>query len=481
MPRGSYYDVIVVGSDVAGLMTAGLLAKRGYRVLQIGQGDPGPVYSIQGMLLPALPSVLPPFGHAPLLDRVLHELGVEDPVHLLGCDDPALQVVTPLQRIDLVPDRLGLEAELERAFPSEKKTILGLIDGLRSLDDRFRSEILERPLLPPDSWREETKTSRAAEKLANETLPPPSAWPTMLRILAAAAGFHSWLHQDPDPTFINGHFVLALLGGPRTVWNFEELITNAIDKIGCTVEKKTVTQQILVEGKQARGVKTLRGDKTYTCGALVAGLPIGRCLDLFPLDARHKRMMRAANSVRQQGSIFVVNLVLPTDCLPAGMGNQVLIARNPDEQLREGNLILVHNNEFSGAPGKSMLSLACRVAYNKRTLGRELLGPLHKEMIDTARWFVPFLDQCLQSQSSPFWEGRADDEPHPDPWSLMPIFECKREISLGCAVLPCRTPYKNILFCGPETIPGLGVEGAAKTALQTVDLLEEKLKLKKIL
>ncbi len=481
MSRGSYHDVIVVGSGVAGLMTAGLLAKRGYRVLQVGQGDPGSIYSVQGALLPALPTVLPPFGHAPVLDRVLHELGVEDPVHLLGSGDPPLQLVTPRQRIDLVPDRSGLEAELERSFPTEKKAALELIDGLRSLGDRFRSEILTRPLLPPDGWREQVKTSRADERLAHETLPPLSAWPLPLRILAAGAGFHSWLHEDPGTMFVSGHFVQALLGGPRTVWNFEELVSKAIEKSGCAVEKKTVVQQILTEGRQATGVKTLRGEKTYTCGALLAGLPIGRCLELFPLDGRHKRLMGAANSVRQHGSIFMVNLMLPTECLPVGMGKHLLMVRRPDEQLREGNLILLHRFDLPDKPGKSMLSLSCRVAYKKRSLGREYLGPLHKEMIEAATWLVPFLDQFLQSQSSPFWEGRADDEPHPDPWSLRPIFECNCEVSLGCAVLPGKTPYKNIFYCGPETIPGLGVEGAAKTAVQSVDLLTEKLKLKKIL
>ena len=91
------------------------------------------------------------------------------------------------------------------------------------------------------------------------------------------------------------------------------------------------------------------------------------------------------------------------------------------------------------------------------------------------------MDQFQQSMSSPFWGSREEDEPHPTPWSLHNLFETKHEVAFGAAVLPLTTPYRNIFYCGPEALPGLGLEGSALVAQWTTQLVAEKSKLKKIL
>ncbi|MBW1809035.1 MAG: hypothetical protein JRJ87_12645, partial [Deltaproteobacteria bacterium] len=108
-------------------------------------------------------------------------------------------------------------------------------------------------------------------------------------------------------------------------------------------------------------------------------------------------------------------------------------------------------------------------------------GPLQKKLLEAASWLIPFLNANLEVQSSPFWEGRSGDEPHPSPWSMHQIFETKQNVGLGCSILHAKTPYKNIFYCGPEAIPGLGIEGAAYAARQTGNLIQAKMKLKKVI
>ena len=59
--------------------------------------------------------------------------------------------------------------------------------------------------------------------------------------------------------------------------------------------------------------------------------------------------------------------------------------------------------------------------------------------------------------------------------------ETNLPISLGMAALPMPLAYKNLLLCGPEAMPGLGIEGQAQAALQVSRWIKGNKKLKKIL
>ena len=482
MSRPSFHDVIIVGSSPAALMTADLLCRMDYRVLVIGQGQHGGTYNDHGIRLQARPFILPPYGHSKVLDEVLKDMGIEDPVHVVGEDhEPPIQLVTPDQRIDLFSSPSALSSEIKRAFPKQADHCTEIIGELRGLDERFRQVLSGKPRLPPKSIRERSGMKRALGELGAHELPPVQQWPLVMRILVAAVSFYSRLDEKMRPPFVTGHAVLGLLGGLRTVPDFDRLLEQAVEKNGGEIEKKIVADQIHMEKRRAVGIQTLRGEKTYGCKALVSSLSIDQTLDLIPLGRRHKRLLAASSSVRQSAGLFVVNLILPSEILPLGMGKQLFVVRNPDEPLIEGNLIRVHCSRLEERIGRAVVNLSCVIPYRKRTLGREYLGPLQKQLLDTAEWLIPFMNEHLQNQSSPFWKGRSGDEPHPAPWSIHPIFETERAIDLGCSILGTETPYKNLFYCGPEAMPGLGQEGAAYAAVQVAEAVCEQVKLKRLL
>ncbi|MEZ4272211.1 MAG: hypothetical protein R3C68_12510 [Myxococcota bacterium] len=60
---------------------------------------------------------------------------------------------------------------------------------------------------------------------------------------------------------------------------------------------------------------------------------------------------------------------------------------------------------------------------------------------------------------------------HVDPWSLHPIYETHEPPLLGITGRPQQTPFKNLLHCGRDVLPGLGVEGEYITGLTAADAL----------
>jgi phytoene dehydrogenase-like protein len=482
MPRSSFYDVIIFGNDPAGIMAGALLSRNNYRVLLIGQGSPGVSYSHDGVELPPFPTMLPPYGHAPILDQVLNTLGVEDPVHTLGSDDDApLQLVTPEIRLDLSRDREILESELSRARIAYKSKILNIFDSLCADEEQYRQMLDRHPPIQPDSLKERSRLKRLMRSSQAVKTPELSGWPPLLRVLASASAFLSNLDQPVRSARSTGHLVLALLGGLRTVPTFVDTLLGAFKKSGGDLELKTVVEEVVIDGKNATGVRTLRKSNTYNCGALVANLPIGDVLELIPMRRRHRRFLLAANSVRPARSQFMVNLVLPRDGLPMGMKPHLLMIRSLDEPFEEDNLIRVQCLPFPARKHRVLVSFSCIVPYRKRSLGREFLGPLQKRILEAGAWLIPFLEKHLEGHSSPFWEARVGDEGHPSPWSIHQLYETEQEVSLGAAILPLRTPWRNMFYCGPESVPGLGQEGAAYAAYETTRLVTEKRKLKKML
>ncbi len=489
MPATSIHDVIVVGTDLAGLMAAGLLRRRRYSVMLVGQGGLGNRYEHEGLSIPALPWTLPLRGQAPLLDEVLDDLAVEDQVHQLGVhEDTHLQVITPNQRIDLFQEPDALAGELARAVPDQKQAFLDAVDGLRRVDEEFREILSRRPPLPPDGFRERSRLKRLVGSTpglvvrgkGSEPLDD-SRWPPLLNILGRATTFLSHLDVASRSPAATAHMILTLLAGLRAVPDLADRLVTAVGKAGADVEIQMVAEHLLLEGKTVTGLQELRSAKTYRCGVMLAGLPLAEAVELIPPAMRRQRARLAADALRPSQSVFTVNLILPAEALPAGMGHNLFLARKPDEPLEEDNLIRIACLPFPERSERVQVCVSCIVPYRKRSLGREYLGPLQRHMMAAAAWLIPFIQDHLESRSSPFWDSRAGDAGHSSPWILHRTIETLEPAALGIAVHPPRTALRNLLLCGPEVVPGLGPEGEALTALQAVRWLENNRKLKKIL
>jgi phytoene dehydrogenase-like protein len=484
MSTASVHDVIVIGSDLAGLLAAGLLRRSSYRVLWVGQGGLRDQYEHESIPVPAIPRLLPKRGLAPALDQVLDDLAIEDPVHQLGLQrDNHLQIVFPDQRIDLFADPKALDAELLRALPDQRQEFLRSLDTLAAEEQTLVELLRSNPPLPPVGFAQRIRAGRLERQRAAgrigldlQQLPP------LLAVLVQATAFLSHLDLQDRASSATAHLVRVLLAGMRCVPDLSERVVAAIQKAGVEVEGQMVAEQLLLEGRRVVGFQALRSANTYRSeAALLAAMPLSEAVELVPTALRRCRARLAADALRARTSVFNMNLVLPTEALPRGMATQVLMVRRPQDPLVEDNLIRIVRVPMPQRKDREWISVACVIPNRSRSLGREYLGPLEQRLLQATGWLIPFVEQNQEGRSSPFWNARATDPGHPAPWLLHRTIEPVGPTTLGLALHTPKTALKNLMLCGPEILPGLGIEGEALAARSTVEWLLRHRKRKQIL
>ncbi|HEX2678186.1 MAG TPA: hypothetical protein VHM19_16140, partial [Polyangiales bacterium] len=161
----SYYDVVVLGTDLAPLVCSAMLAKRGFRVLVLGQNVPSPTYTLGTFTLPrrAFHYVL---GQTPVSRRVFLELGLHQSVRrFTHGTDPAFQVVMPGHRFDVAADDARLAAEIEREFPEVKRPIDDFHKRVARIGDSLDAMFERELVFPPDTFLERQRVLRARKQL----------------------------------------------------------------------------------------------------------------------------------------------------------------------------------------------------------------------------------------------------------------------------------------------------------------------------
>ena len=115
----NFYDVIVCGAELAGLVSAALLARRGLRVLLLGHDTDRPGFEAAGVALSRAPALLPALESQPVA-RVLTELNCVQVVRRRApILSPGYQVAMPRRRFDMLAEREPARRELAREFPGE--------------------------------------------------------------------------------------------------------------------------------------------------------------------------------------------------------------------------------------------------------------------------------------------------------------------------------------------------------------------------
>src|SRR5215831_592646 len=119
----NFYDVVVCGGELTGLIAATLLARRGFRVLLLGHDADRPSFEAAGVTLSREPALLPPLDAVPL-GRVLKELNCVQVVRRRApAPAPAFQVALPRNRFDVTAADEQLGRELEREFRTDRAAI----------------------------------------------------------------------------------------------------------------------------------------------------------------------------------------------------------------------------------------------------------------------------------------------------------------------------------------------------------------------
>jgi phytoene dehydrogenase-like protein len=479
----NFYDVIVCGSELSGLVAAALLARRGLRVLLLGHDADRPAFEAGGVTLSRAPALLPPLESQPVA-RVLTELNC---VQIIRRRAPVLapgfQVVLPRHRFDVTADRepdrgAGLfRREIAREFPGDAEAIEAAVERLTTtsavLDPLLASELT----LPPDGFWERREVARLESLLpkpGTDLLAPlPAGHPVRAAVAAPAALSASFSPSDVGAAAEARAFDLARRGLHRLEGGYAALHAFLLEKIETFSgerREKVVPVEIVQRRGRAAGIRVRPRDETIGCEHLIWAGPTARMLALCP-DKPSRKGREGPGGLRTTCYRYGVAMLVDPDALPEGMASRVFLIDDPARPLLEDNALVVTVGQPTARdPGRVPVWAECLVPAPAADSGpgylRALRGRVRKQL---GRLF-PFFPRQLHVLASPF-DGLPPELPGaaappaaipPGPMPAVYGADGPRPMDLGG--LPHASGIKNLYVAGRENLPGLGIEGELVSA-----------------
>lgn len=491
----SFYDVIVVGTELPGLIYAAMLAKKGYRVLVVGHGNRPNRFIHDGFAFVRRPWLFSGFETSPPIKKVFAELSLSLEMHNRPKPfDPFYQVVLPGRRVDVVGKEALLERELSREFPGEVPRIQGFYRAIREHNDNL-SRLLEAPVIfPPDGFFESRRFRSLTEP-----------------ILAGVP-------QDPLSTFQPGHpfrpFVLApLLFGTgcqvapyspiqlirsvthlgRGLYHIEggvdALKAIFIDRVknncGDFRDKVLIDRFNMKRGK-VREIVIRDRREVIGCEVVVCNMDVKRFFNLIPEEDQKERFHLKVLELQPTHYLYTVNFALRADAIPEGMGRHVFVVGDGNKPLDDDNLLLLCVDPADRAGGEKddtrVLSVSARLKAKNVRPTVEGIEATDARLVHQVQKVVPFFHEHLLAKASS-WIGfdKRTRAPSVDTTQLVPIFGTPLPGTLDASPIACRTAYKNVLITGDHLHAGLGFEGAFLATLNAVQLTQDLITRKPLL
>ena len=479
------YDVCVLGSQLGGVVAGALLARRGFRVLQVALDDPGPGYVEGGYLLPWGPALVPAPQHLPSAEAVLVELGLAtDLGRALEPCDPDIQVLLPRHRVDVTGDPALLARELRREWPADADRLGAAFAELSALFDRSGHFLRSAPPLPPSGLAERFALRKALSAAARAPGEPTDPIATtrpfrgleeheLVRSLAAAHRLLGFLDGPPSPlslvrllgAAVRGTHHLA--GGPGAL---REMVRRRIAESRGEVHGgpgETGASALVLEGSRLAAVRLAGSPNAYVARAFVLGADGASLRRLLPPDAARSRFASLLGKVRARRRLLTLNLVVKQAALPPALGPSAVVLRDPSGgQDPEGALFLhveparrqATRGAIEPAPDERVVCASTFVPAQAN--GPEALAAASAALRAAAADAIPFFERHLVAESLAARQAGEQASPH------HPLYETDLDPALGLSALPVRAPFKNAFFAGREVLPGLGVEGEFYAGIQ---------------
>lgn len=464
----NFYDVVVCGGEVAGLVAAALLARRGFRVLLLGHDGDRATFEAGGVTLSRAPALLPPLDEPPTA-RVIKEL---DCVALIKrrapVVRPAFRVALPGQQVDFPHEPAALTRELVRGFGPANATVAAAIERLDALGRIIDPLLASAITLPPSGFWERREVARFASLLprpGNDPFAPlPAEHP--FRIMAAAPGAlaTALIPHEVGPLAEARAFALArqgqhvMEGGLAGLY---ELLLGRVDTFGGDQRERLTPIAVVTRRGRAVGIRVHPRDETIGCRRLIwAGAPAS-------LDAAMGAAAPPARPLRVAGYRYTVALLAPPGAVPAGTPPLTFAVGDPSRPLLEDNALAITVGPPGGRTGdRTPIWVECTVPAGPVEGGSSYLAALRGRVIHTVMRLMPTLAGKPLLVASPHdglppeVPGSPAGKPQSGPPALPPaVFAPAAPRALDVVALPHASGLKRLYLAGRANLPGLGLEG----------------------
>lgn len=478
----AYYDVVVLGSRLPGLLASALLAKGGFRVLVLGQDDPGPTYRALGRTLPRAPFDLVP-AHTPVVRKTLTELALHQQVKRRLLTRPVTaQIVLPRQRIDLCAEPEAMDAEIDREFPEVRRPV---DDILREIERA--SDALDRATEAELTWPPETFFERRDFRRATSALPRARSGHETWDPLGELAEDHPFRHvvQTParfasalDPSQLSGLALARTLSAWRKgsvkldggyPWLRKQLI-DRLETYSGELRVRERADRINLQAGRVSEVRLASSGECIGCSYVIAACDVAKLLRLVPDRAPFEDVFERIGEPQARYYRYTLNIGIEAGGVPVGMADDAFCVRDVDRARATESMLHIERH----APDEDGVVLLCvQSLISRRALDESPnhLAQMRERVLAAVAETVPFLGRHLVFVDSPH-DGRdpldARGEtlvPPEEPWSrgqefMEAVHGYPVRGALGVCAVPTRTPIERLYLCNDQVVPGLGLEGA---------------------
>jgi len=484
------YDVLVFGPQLAGAVTAALLARRGYRVLMVAHGAAPTSYRDGAFLLPCGPTVLPPLKSMPVATAVLEELGLAtDVLRALTPLTPPLQILGERLRLDL-PRETGPRAEeLARELGAAGAGAAEAIERLLQAEEADSPFFRLSPPLPAQGLLERWQLRRALAGQggveAGAALPNGDA--TLTRSLRELWHFGTFLWDEQPPSRASLRPLAQLLRGlstyPRGLEGLAAEVRKRVTAAGGEVvegdDEPPEIEELRLEGGRIAAAKLEGSPHEYRASLFVAATGAADLRDLLPASAGESKLAALLGGVKARSSLLTLNLVVGPNGLPAGLGPAALwLPARTDAPSIFVQVSPAQAASGSAPAGTHVVQLSRQVPAALFHQGEGHVKAVLQEMRAGASTFLPFVDRHVVFESSPHLQEESGLAAR---LRLHPLVEVGLPRQLGVTGLPFRPPCKNLVLASRDVLPGLGLEGELLAGTRAAQLVQKALPKKELL
>ncbi len=489
----SYYDIVVVGTDLAGLVFAAQASRAGYRTLVLGhEGRPGtyPIGDAKG--LRELP-LFYGFETSNLLRGVFRDLGLYHEMrNRPEREDPYFQAITGKAWYSHPGDADLLDRELAREFPGREKEIRAFLKRIAD-DNRSSEGLLDAlPPLPAKGWGAARRLRKVLrEHDAEERLGVRLPFPDDVDYYAVASGLAAMMApMRPKP--VNPFTLSRLLhhahGGfwsfPGGMDGFKQLFVGRLTSRGGTYRPQAAVSSIVLKRRLATDVRLARGQERISFKMLVCNGSPRRFFDRIPPELQSKKTGALLATLEPAYARYVVNFVVDPELLPDAFKRHLLLITSARKDLVGTNLLwLVRMDPESGAePGRrATISAFCHIPIDQLPGVEEGFDALNLEILRAVQRIAPFMSPERVEINTPYLtRSRETGNLVLDPVEVREVYDTPLDDTLDLSPVPFQTEYKNIVNLGDAACGALGLEGALLSASHAMEWAQSHIKLKKV-
>jgi phytoene dehydrogenase-like protein len=474
------FDVAVIGTGLAGLITATRLRKENRNVLLLKEEKYHSVYHRDGYRFVPFSNFSEKLIKTSLFrkipyqaDRKADRKDGERPKR-----EVSFQVILPEARIDLYRERPLLQREWKREFHGE----WDLIEKFYAELDRARQALKDlKDKEPPGSLFPVRTGSFLKRWFSFDGLP---GGRTDRWLAASSAGLKTFidLQMISRGNLLTDSFPVSLasyllLGDEEDGWrkrdgleHVTQTLLEGLIQSGSIVEEIEGVER--AEMKRGEGVTlSLKGrEEAFQARCLVLNAPLHRFSDLF--GTKGKGVSRWSTKIRPEDVMIPFFIGIREKAIPVGMRDLLVSVMDVEKPYEEGNLLLFslsHKGDETQAPeGKRALTVQGVLPFGKT--GKNTLAALEEGVMKHLQHLFPFLQNHTEFIDRKWAEDQVDCWSYPHYfYKTDSVFHWRR------GAVPTRISG-CLYFTGKENFPQMGLEGEILSGLKVGGEISKRLR-----